>query len=418
MTRPHSHRTPLLLALVSGLGLIGLGCSGEDHYYRQDPVPYPVTSVAVADLDGNGKIDLIASIHGEGAPSEPGWVTVRRQDPDRPGLYLGPEWYDAGNNPARIVAAPLAAGALPGLVVVDPQLGYQASPANTVQVLFPDPAKAGALLPAAYLPLGARNGRDAAVGDLDGDGVPDVAVAADGAASVLVFRQVPGGGGAFFPPVALAVAGEPTAVAVADVDGDGLADLVVATSADAVSVLIQDAAHPGSFLPRVDLPAGSRPSAVKVADLDGDGRPDIIVADKGTETAPAAMGVSVLLQAKAPAAAGTFLPAVGYATGDVSACDVAVGDLDGDGKPDLAVACSGAPGDPGRIAVLLQDGAAPGTFRPATRLGGIQGPTSVAIADVDGDGLNDLVIGDGYLYVRNQVPGKPGVFDIPLQFRQ
>jgi len=416
MTRPQSFRTPLLLALVSGLGLLGLGCSGEDHYYLQDPVAYPVTSVAVADLDADGRIDLVASIHGEGAPSDPGWVTVRRQDPTRPGVYYGPEWYDAGANPARIVAAPLAAGARPGLVVVDRQMGYQASPANTVKVFFPDPARAGILLSPVSLPLGARNGRDAAVGDLDGDGAPDVAVAADGAASVLVFRQSPAG--AFQAPVALAVAGEPTAVAVADLDGDGLSDLVVATTADAVSVLIQDAAHPGTFLPKVDLPAGSRPVAVKVADLDGDGRLDIVVADQGTETAPAAKGVTVLLQAKAPAAAGTFLPAVGYPTGDDFASDVAVGDLDGDGLPDLAVACSGAPGDPGSIAVLLQDGSAPGTFKAATNLGGYQGPSSVAIADVDGDGLNDLVIGDGYLYVRKQVPGKPAVFGVPLQFRQ
>ncbi|BDU76519.1 FG-GAP repeat domain-containing protein [Mesoterricola sediminis] len=398
--------------LVPGLGLLLLGCGGEDRVTVAGP--YPVTSVAVADLDGDGRLDLVATLHGEGAPATQGWVTVRRQDPSAPGTYLEPELWAGGANPGRVVAAPLTAGGLPGLVILSVQTGYPASDTGAALVRFPDPAAPGGFLAPVALPLGGRTPRDAAVGDLTGDGRPDVVVAADGAATLLLFPQ-DAAGGTFGAPLALAVAGTPTAVAVADLDGDGLLDIAAATANDTVSILLQDAAHPGSFLPRVDLPAGSHPVALKVADLDKDGRPDLVVADEGTS---AAQGVTVLLQAKAPAAAGTFLPPVGYAVGDAFAASVDAADLDGDGYPDLAVACAGVPGNPGSVAVLIQDQAHPGTFKAPVNYPGLQGPGSVALADVDGDGLRDLVIGDGYLYVRKQIAGQPGTFGLPLRYRQ
>jgi len=193
---------------------------------------------------------------------------------------------------------------------------------------------------------------------------------------------------------------------------------VATTTGNNVSVLIQDLAHPGSFLPHVDYAVGTHPVAVVIADLDGDNRPDLVVANNGTDVAPTSKGVSVLLQAASPATAGTFNAAVTYDTGDAYATCVAVGDLNGDGKPDLAVSNAGVPGDPGSVSVFLQDSAHAGTFLAPTLYQGYQGPTSVAIADVDGDGSPDLVIGDGFLLVRYQITGQAGQFGVPYQFRQ
>ncbi|NTV74407.1 MAG: VCBS repeat-containing protein, partial [Holophaga sp.] len=319
----------------------------------------------------------------------------------------------AGDNPAFLVAARLSPSGNPGVVVVNRQLVLSTRAANTVSVLFPDPAVPGGFKTPVALPVGARNPQGAAVGDLDGDTFPDVVVAADGAGTLLLFtQQAPGG--TFAAPAALEVGGEPTAAAIADLNGDGLPD-IVATSGNVVSVLLQDSAHPGTYLPRVDYGVGPHPVAVAVADLDGDGRPDLAVANSGTSLAPTTQGVSVLLQG---AQAGTFQAAVTYDTGDSYASSVAVGDLDGDGRPDLAVAEAGLPGYPGSVAVLTQDPAAAGAFKAAVRYGGVQGPGSVAIADIDGDGLKDLVIGDGALFVRFQITGRPGVFGPPAQFRQ
>src|SRR4029077_1191929 len=89
---------------------------------------------------------------------------------------------------------------------------------------------------------------------------------------------------------------QPDAIAIADLNGDGKPDLIVAddTSAGTVSVLLNKTA-PGatvpSFASHVDFAVGSNPTSIAVADLNGDGIPDLVVANSGSNT------VSVLLNA-------------------------------------------------------------------------------------------------------------------------
>jgi hypothetical protein len=397
--------------LAVGLALTQLSCSGDDHYYQVGNPAYPSTFAVAADMNGDGKVDLVASIYAAGGGvATSGWVTTRLQDAAHAGTYLAPIQSLAGDNPVNLVAAPLSPTGGMGVVVVNRQLVPSASAANTVSVLFPDPAKPGGFLAPVALPVGARNPLDVAVGDLDGDTWPDVVVAADSASSVLFFKQA-ASGGTFAAPVTLAVGGEPSAVALADLNGDGRLDIVAATAGNNVSVLIQNA--DGSFQPHVDYAVGTHPVSVKVADLRGTGRKDLVVANYGTDLAPTTKGLSILLQN----ADGTYAAAITYDTGSAYANWVAVGDLNGDGSPDVAVSCSGVPGDPGSVAVFIQNPGT-GTFKTPVQYEGVQGPTSVAIADVDGDGLPDLVLGDGALFVRYQLTGAPGTFGVPYQFRQ
>ena len=79
---------------------------------------------------------------------------------------------------------------------------------------------------------------------------------------------------------------------------------------------------------------------------------------------------------------------------------LAVGDLNADGRPDVAVACEGLPGSPGAVSVLLQSASAAGTLLTAVHYPGGYGPMGVAIADMNGDGKPDLVIADGDIVVR------------------
>src|SRR5262249_40141095 len=148
--------------------------------------------------------------------------------------------------------------------------------------------------------------------------------------------------GQFHAPVSLATGNNGAAgVTIADLNGDGSNDILLATSDSngnngTVYVFYQSTASPGTFLPAVTLPAGAQSNAVQVADVNGDGLPDIIVANVGPGTdATGSAGVSVLLQDAAHP--GTFLAPVTYATQGGSV-DVAVADLNGDGKPDLVVA--------------------------------------------------------------------------------
>jgi hypothetical protein len=215
--------------------------------------------------------------------------------------------------------------------------------------------------------------------------------------------------------VSLPVGGVPTAVAMADLNGDGLLDLAVATSGNLVSVLLQNPASPGTFLPHVDYTVGSNPVSVKAVPFTG-GLPDLVVANYGTDLAPTTQGLSVLLHD--PANAGAFLAAASYSTGDYGSCSVAVGDLNGDGRPDIAVANYGLPATPGSVSVLLQDPANPGKFLAPSLYPGITGPSFVAIGDLNGNGLNDLAIADGGMVVRFQVVGQPGVFGAPVAYQQ
>src|SRR5262249_31341063 len=175
----------------------------------------------------------------------------------------------------------------------------------------------------------------------------------------------------------------PGTVAVADFNRDGIPDLAVAnrggtTTGDhqgTVSILLGKG--DGTFRVAVDYAAGTNSSAVAVGDFNGDGIPDLVV---GNGTAIGSSdNVSVLLGN----GDGTFQAAVNYAVGSLPIF-VTVGDLNGDGNLDLAVANGGS----NTVSVLLGNG--DGTFQMAKNLPVGTTPQTVAIGDFNGDGIPDL----------------------------
>ena len=217
-----------------------------------------------------------------------------------------------------------------------------------------------------------------AIGDLNGDGKPDVAVAnyGSGTVSVLMGR----GDGSFEPKVDYGVDGGPWEAAIGDLNGDGKPDIAVANSdTDTVSVLLNRG--DGAFEPKVDYPTGSAPISVAVADLNADGKPDLATTNAFGNT------VSVLLGK----GDGTFEGKLDYQTGG-GPYDLAIGDVNGDGKPDLATANYDLDG--GRTAsVLLNRGN--GSFGPKVDYGTASAPLAVALTDLNGDGWLDLVLAAG-----------------------
>jgi hypothetical protein len=148
-----------------------------------------------------------------------------------------------------------------------------------------------------------------AVGDFNGDGKADLAVtnySSTGfpfAAGTSVSILLGNGDGTFQPPVEFAAGSGPMSIAVADMNGDGHLDLVVANNfSNDVSILLGNG--DGTFRQALTVDAGDRPSAVAVADFNGDGIPDIAVTNSFTGT------VSVLLGS----GNGAFRQRVAYPT--------------------------------------------------------------------------------------------------------
>jgi hypothetical protein len=192
---------------------------------------------------------------------------------------------------------------------------------------------------------------------------------------------------------------------VADVDGDGTLDLLVTnlctSLCDAIlppqgSVAVLLGVSDGTFRSATTYASGGySPLSIAVGDLNGDGRPDVVVPNtcgsNGDVINCPTTGVAGVLLGNGD---GTFQSAVLYDTGGMDASAVAIADMNGDGAPDLLVANCGSDGcgpegsPPGNVAVLLGKGG--GTFQTAVAYGR-GGFFSITAGDTNSDGLPDIV---------------------------
>lgn len=348
------------------------------------------------DLDGDGPLDLIVA--------ERDARSVRVLFGDGAGGVRETVAWPAGFAAWIVSLAELDGDGRDDLVVTN--MGDQGSLASdrTVSVLRGLPG--GGFLSCARA-TAAAGSRSVAVGDLDGDGLRDLVVANQGPGTVSVFLQDRTSPGRFLAPTAYPAGGGAAGLAIADLDGDGALDVAVASSlGGSVSLLFQDPTRPGVLRPAVARSVSGTPRDVEAADLDGDGRVDLVVACDG------ALRVEVLLQT--PGAPGSFGAPAAFGTGQCDPESLALTDLDSDGR--LDVVCGGPDG--ARIAVLLADPAFPGRFRTATELTAASAPMSVAVADLDGDGTLDVFsanrdtndvsvwsgLGTGALGARRELP--------------
>jgi hypothetical protein len=281
-------------------------------------------------------------------------------------------------------------------------------------------AAAPAFLPAVTYDSSGSPAYSVAVADVNGDHKPDLLVANCGPTSACgggingVLGVLLGNGdGTFLPAVTYGSGGFGAGgVAVADVNGDGKPDLLVANDyySNTIGVLLGNG--DGTFQSVVTYGSGGGgPETVVVADVNGDGRPDLVVANSsGCYACTDGALVGVLLGN----GDGTFQPAVAYSSGgfmnNFGPLALVVADLNGDGRLDVAmtnacgdIACS----TKGSVGVLLGNG--DGTFQPAATYPSSTAGFSVAVADVNGDRKPDLLVVNGCAVAINCPLGTVGV---------
>jgi hypothetical protein len=363
------------------------------------PLGFLPEGLTIADVDGGGTPDLVAVGFGQGA----GAAAVKANDGS--GMFsdgAAPNPGGFGQSDARGVAV----GDLDGdghvdMGIVDPNSGY---------FFVYQGASGGGFSPPSAFFFAGGSGSDVKFADVNGDGRLDIVFAngapapdsepdpANGHNVTLYVRSTPTGAGATlstddYTTTTIGLdTGDPGSVAIGDLDGDGDVDLAVTeTQGSSVAVVSKTGSGTAASDYSVQtIPAGTglRPVSIAIGDLNGDGRPDLAAADNPT----AGFDGTVSIFYKNAGSGYTVAPLLLSAAGTTQTIAVAIGDLDGDGRADIVAAnkTDGA----GTLSVFLKDATGAGFTRTVLPDGG--GPSLVTLADLTGDGKLDIVAGDAF----------------------
>jgi len=251
-----------------------------------------LSSVAVADFNLDGKPDVAATSAAAGG-------SVALFLGDGRGAFQPPRALPLPNAQAA-VSGDFNSDGKPDLIVTNGPVDFN-TPGN-LQVLLGNGDGTFQSSPNIALP-GPLFSTALAVGDVNGDGRLDVVTTVFGGNRSRIVVLLGNGDGTFQPPSAINVATAPPMIAIADLDGDGKADLLLADCCGLTEASFMLGNGDGTFQPESQFPSGPNPQGIAIADFNGDGKPDLAIIGQIMEANPRRGTLAVLFNAFGKAAA-------------------------------------------------------------------------------------------------------------------
>lgn len=383
---------------------------------------------AFADLDGDGKLDMVVANHGNTVANANVIYLYRNTSVagtvNASSFAAAVPFNGGANGPANIKFADLDQDGKQDMIVSYNGSGVRITLFRNISTLGTIAFGTGrALSINGGNPTEAGKCSETVIADFDGDGKPDIAAVvratntagstSTGNDSVRIYRNLittPPGAGAGFTGTSFASSvsfalpsySEPSSIATADFDGDGLPDIVTANQAlsylisfNCVSVF-RNISTPGTLAlaTRVDLPTPYNSQQVITADIDGDGKSDIIASctDYGTG---GAISIYRNVASVGSLVSSSFATRYDITTPIVSSVGLAASDLDADGKVDIINGYIF-----GNAVNIYKNNSVSGSTSlslsslPLT-LPAFANPVGITVADVDGDNKGDIIVANG-----------------------